>query len=106
MKKGDIILIPFPFTDLTGSKNRPAIVLCSSKYDITLAFVSSQVKWKDQYDVLLKPSVKNGLKTTSLVKLNKIATIDKDLALGRMGRLSAFELEDVDATLKLIFKLP
>lgn len=32
MKKGDIIPIPFPFTDLSGSKNRPAIILATSEY--------------------------------------------------------------------------
>lgn len=80
-------------------------MLYTPKYDVTLAFVSSQVKWKEQFDVLLKSTTHNGLKATSLVKLNKIATIEKSLALGRIGRLSALELEDIDAKLKLIFKL-
>ena len=47
MEKGDIILIPFPFTDLKGNKNRPALILINSELDITLAFISTQLKWKE-----------------------------------------------------------
>jgi len=41
MKKGDIILVPFPFTDLSGSKNRPALVIADSELDVTVAFIST-----------------------------------------------------------------
>ena len=51
MKKGDIILIPFPFTDLSGNKNRPALVLVNSELDITVAFISTQLKWKEETDI-------------------------------------------------------
>lgn len=87
MKQCDLILIPFPFTDLSGSKNRPALVLVKSEIDVTVAFISTQLKWKESTDVLLTPNKENGLKKESLIRLSKIATIDRDLVLGRMGSI-------------------
>lgn len=67
MIKGDIVLIPFPFTDLTGSKNRPALVLAPSGADVVVAFLSTQVHWQEATDVLMHPSPINGLKKDSLL---------------------------------------
>ena len=99
MEKGDILLIPFPFTDLKGNKNRPALVLISSELDITLAFISTQLNWKEETDILLKPTKNNGLKKESLLRLSKLATIDKKLALGRIGRMEANDLKQVNINL-------
>jgi len=105
MEKGDIVLIPFPFTDLNGNKNRPALVLINSDLDITLAFISTQMKWKEETDVVLKPSNNNGLKKESLIRLSKLATIDKDLALGRIGSMDDDDLKKVNVNLMKLLKL-
>jgi mRNA interferase MazF len=105
MEKGDILLIPFPFTDLKGNKNRPALVLINSELDITLAFISTQLKWKEEKDILLKPTKNNGLKKESLLRLSKLATIDKDLVLGKIGRMDAPDLKQVNINLIKLLKL-
>ena len=73
--------------------------------DITLAFISTQLNWKEETDILLKPTKNNGLKKESLVRLAKLATIDKNLALGRIGRMDANDLKQVNINLIKLFKL-
>ena len=87
MNKGDIVLVPFPFTDLTGNKNRPAVILNVSEEDVLVCFITTQVKWKTEYDIFVKPTVLNGLKKPSVIRLNKLTTLDKELILGRLGVL-------------------
>lgn len=105
MKKGDIILIPFPFTDLSGLKNRPALILVEGQNDITVSFITSQIKWKEEFDVEVSPSQENGLKKTSLIRLSKLATIDKELVIGKLGTLPTNILSEVDNSLVKIFNL-
>lgn len=105
MKKGDIILIPFPFTDLSGIKNRPAIILVEGQYDITVSFITSQIKWKEEFDVKVTPSPENGLKKTSLIRLSKIETIDKELVIGKLGEISDSKLIEINSSLIKIFSL-
>jgi len=105
VKKGDIILIPFPFTDLSGLKNRPALILIEGQNDITVSFITSQIKWKEEFDIKVSPSAENGLKRTSLIRLNKLATIDKELVIGKLGALSTKILSEVDNSLVKIFNL-
>ena len=105
MKKGTVILIPFPFTNLKGSKIRPAVVLSLNGIDVTICFITSELKWKTEYDIYILPSMINGLKVPSLIRTGKIATIDTALVLGKLGELSNVEISELDIALKKFFQL-
>ena len=105
MRKGDVVLIPFPFTDLTGSKLRPAIVLVATGLDVTVCFVTTQLKWQEDTDVVLAVSAAAGIKQPSLIRTSKIATLDTSLVVGRLGRLAATELAELDSQLKVVLQL-
>jgi mRNA interferase MazF len=105
MKKGEIVLIPFPFTDLLGNKNRPAVILIDSEDDVTVCFITTQIQKQSEFDILLEPSDINGIKKRSLIRLNKIATIDKDLIIGRLGLLDHDEIVKLNRNLMQLLKL-
>ena len=106
MAKGDIVLITFPFTDLSGSKLRPAVVLTDTSLDLTVCFITTQTGWQEPTDILLVPDTANGLRKQSLIRISKIATLDRSLAKGLLGRLSQLELADLNSKLKVLFQLP
>jgi mRNA interferase MazF len=105
MSKGDIVLIPFPFSDLLGVKNRPAVILIETDVDVTVAFITTQIKWKTAFDLFLQPSDLNGLKKVSFIRLNKLATIDKELVIGRLGSLDDASIQQLNENLILLFQL-
>lgn len=105
MGKADIILVPFPFTNLSDTKIRPCLVLIDAEFDVTVSFITTQTGWNDNASVIIKPSATNGLKKESLIRLNKLATIDKELIIGSIGILSKDEIGKVNVKLKEIFKL-
>jgi mRNA interferase MazF len=105
MKKGSIILLPFPFTNFKGSKNRPAVVLYVSDIDVTVCFITSELKWKESIDIVLLPTLGNGLKTNSLIRVNKIATIDLDLILGELGSITNSQITELNIGLKQLLQL-
>lgn len=111
MKKGTIVLTPFPFTDLAGQKNRPALVLALSRRgeDVILAFISSVIKAAEETDLLILMEhpdfAETGLKRDSVIKLDKLATVSQKIVLGRLGNLSGELLEKVDEKLRQVFDL-
>jgi mRNA interferase MazF len=87
--KGKIVLIPFPFTDLTATKLRPALVLYEGEKDVVAAFISSRTEKPKTTDIIINekhPEFKQtGLKLASIIKLDKVATISKSLIVGEIG---------------------
>jgi mRNA interferase MazF len=55
--------------------------------------------------MVLKPTTINGLKKESLIRLSKLATIDKDIVVGRLGSLTVMEMVELNNNLKVILKL-
>jgi mRNA interferase MazF len=105
VKKGDIVLVPFPFTDLSGAKHRPALVLNNSDLDVTVTFITSQLVGQEVFDVPIEPSKENGIKKPSIIRLRKITTLDLSLVLGKIGSLSLTDLNRVNQGLKKLFAL-
>jgi mRNA interferase MazF len=91
--KGKIVLVHFPFTDLTESKLRPALVLHESRQDAVVAFISSRVPdHPDDADLIITVEhpafLATGLKVSSVIKFDKVATIANDLIEGEIGEVS------------------
>lgn len=93
---GEIVLVPFPFTDQSATKQRPAVVISSTAYNLTrpdliLMAITSQIRQpvrQDEIEIafwretgLLKPSVIKPV----------VTTVEKSLILKRLGSL---EMED------------
>lgn len=102
--------MPFPFTDLTAAKLRPALVIFEGEKDAILAFISSRIPPKVfATDVLVTRNrtgfAKTGLKAESLIRLDKIATILKDLIVGELGELDDELKQEVNQKLRRIMKV-
>ena len=80
-------------------------MLVSSKAEVTVAFITTQIRWKEPNDVILNPTKQNGLKQESLIRLSKLATIDSSLVDGILGEIDAAKAQEINQNLKKILKL-
>jgi PemK-like, MazF-like toxin of type II toxin-antitoxin system len=99
--KGKLVLVPFPFTDLTASKLRPALVLFEGKMDVVVAFVSSKIPHEIPYQYIEISETHDefgitGLKVTSIVRLDKVATVIKSLIVGELGETGPVLREEIN----------
>ena len=106
-KQGDIVLVPFPFTDLSGEKVRPALIVSKKEFrdDVTVCFISSLIPKKiSENEFFIKNTDKNfkntGLKMSSIVKVNKMATLEKGVILGKLGSLDMENLLKIKKIIK------
>lgn len=89
--KGDIVVVPFPFSDLTGSKRRPAFVIKDLPYnDILLCQITSKAG-KDKFSAPLNKTdfIAGELPVESNIRPNKIFTADKSIIIRKAGTATA-----------------
>ncbi|MBU0457847.1 type II toxin-antitoxin system PemK/MazF family toxin [Patescibacteria group bacterium] len=89
---GSIVLVPFPFTDLSSEKLRPAVIISSDSLkqdDIIVCFMTSKINRKAPNRMTLEKNKSTGLKTQSDVRFDKIATLSKKIILGELGKVDA-----------------
>jgi len=88
---GDIILLSFPLADYTENKKRPALVIFDpGDDDLLVARITTKMS-KNEYDYEISGWKKSGLLRPSVIRLDKIATIEKSLIFKNLGKLSNSE---------------
>lgn len=108
-KQKEIVLVPFPCSDLTTSKRRPALILSNNNYngkfpDILACVVTSNL-FKDNYSVDLESTDLNSgvLPEKSIIKCHKLFTIQQSLIIKRFSIISEEKFKEVESVLyKLI----
>ena len=108
--KGAIVLVPFPYTDLSATKMRPALILLENGSDIVVAFISSKMPASPgpAYVMLMRsdPGFKmTGLKTDSTIKLDKIATIIRTIVAGVIGELPKTARQEVNHKMADLYRI-
>jgi mRNA interferase MazF len=104
---GDAVLVPFPFTDQTGTKKRPAVVVSSAVYhsarrDLVLMAITSQVRTPlGVGEVEVGEWKKAGLLKASVVK-PVLTTIEKGLVQKKLGRLEEPDRDELRNALGVI----
>lgn len=112
MLKGKIVLVPFPFDDLSASKVRPALCLTNAiglHRHVIVSFISSQISTDLlETDLILDSKhidfAKSGLKVSSTLRLHRLMTVSTSLFQRELGELPQDIQKEVDSKLKKLFK--
>ena len=84
--KGDIVIIPFPFSDLSGSKKRPAMVLVDLPgEDIMLCQITSQSRDSSSVSLTSQDFSSGTLPVNSYIRPTRIFTADKSMIVRKAG---------------------
>jgi len=109
MTNFEVVLVPFPFADLSAAKRRPCLVLASLKprslhEHVILAMMTSQVSGpKFPHDVEIEHLSPAGLPKPTLVRLGKVVTLDSQLIVKSLGSLHARDRERIRAEFRRLF---
>ena len=96
--KWEIVLVPFPFTDLKTTKKRPALIISPDEYnkklDVIIAFITSKLDLEYRVgDYRIQEWEKSNLPKPSMLRM-KFATIDKSIIIKKLGKLSEKDVKE------------
>ncbi len=95
--KGDVVIVPFPFSDLTNAKRRPALVLATlTRNDLILCLITSQAS-NDPYAIAISSAdfATGSLNRDSYVKANRLFTANEQIIAYKIGALTADKINEV-----------
>lgn len=109
-RPGDVVLVRFPFTDLTTSKLRPAVVLAARGRDLIIVGVfSSPPQTPESTWIPLSSGdpafSQTGLRTTSTIKAERIAVVEQSIVVRRLGFLTSSQMDALRRAVKLALNL-
>lgn len=103
--KGDVVVIPFPFSDLSASKRRPALVVANlGGNDVILCQITSVAR-NDRFSIsLIRSDFKDGkLRVESRIRPNRLFTADRSIIEYKAGTLTNEKVKVIEQTLIDIF---
>jgi mRNA interferase MazF len=88
--KGDVVVVPFPFSDLSGSKNRPALVLTDLSGDDLMICQITSKPTNDLFSIPLisKDFISGSLSVNSYIRPLRVFTIDKHIVFSKVGQVT------------------
>ncbi len=109
--KYKIVIVPFPFDDLSGQKARPAVCLTNQIQPyghIVLAFITSKVSMNpSDTDFVIDSNdadfAQTGLKVSSTVRLHRLMTVGKTIIKRELGELSKNQQTEIENRLRKLF---
>lgn len=114
VSRGEIVLVDYPFSDRTGSKVRPALVVQANSLnqridDTILAAISRSMHRASPTQLLIDVSTPEGqatgLRQSSMIQCENLLTFDQGLIIAIIGSLSASQLRNVDDCLRQALSL-
>ena len=108
LSKYDIVVVPFPFTDIERHKARPAVIISNEYYNrhsrnaIIILAITSKFVNKLSFEKEIVNWQKSGLLKPSLFKA-AVATIDKRQVITKLGKLEYADILSLRKMLKIIF---
>ncbi len=110
MRRGDIVLVPFPYAELTATKTRPALIVsgaafASAEGRITVAGITGNLAaHRNATSYPVRDWTSAGLQKPSVVTA-WLATISPRLVKHQIGRLTEQELREVEQRLRIALEL-